>query len=171
MSEASTVRVLGIDTSLRSTGVGVVEAIGSRLRAIEFGRIKNARKLPVSQCLRRIHEELAALIERTDPTCVAVEGAFFCKNARTAMVLGQARGVAINAGACRGLDVYEYAPRRVKQAVVGHGQADKSQVQSMVKSLLALDEIPQDDEADALALAICHLHCRSGHAALMAEPI
>ena len=98
MSEASTVRVLGIDTSLRSTGVGVVEAIGSRLRAIEFGRIKNARKLPVSQCLRRIHEELAALIERTDPTCVAVEGAFFCKNARTAMVLGQARGVAINAG-------------------------------------------------------------------------
>ncbi len=171
MATTSPLRVLGIDTSLRSTGVGVVEAVGNRLRAVEFGRIRNARTLAVSQCLRHIHEGLTELIERTNPVCVAIEGAFFCKNARTAMVLGQARGVAINAAVCRGLEVYEYAPRRVKQAVVGYGQADKSQVQSMVKSLLSLDAAPKEDEADALALAICHLHSRGGHAALVGEPI
>ncbi|MGQ9660780.1 MAG: crossover junction endodeoxyribonuclease RuvC, partial [Kiritimatiellia bacterium] len=90
----------------------------------------------------------------------AIEGGFYCKNVRTALLLGEARGVAIAACAAHGLPVYEYAPRRVKQAIVGFGAADKVQVRRMVARLLALSREPHEDEGDALALAICHLHDR-----------
>jgi crossover junction endodeoxyribonuclease RuvC len=102
---------------------------------------------------------------------VAIEGAFFHKNAKTAMILGQARGVAIAACAARGLPIYEYAPRRVKQAVVGAGGASKDQVRQMVMAMLGLREEPQEDASDALAIAVCHLHNRTGHRALAPEPI
>ncbi|MCX7591319.1 MAG: crossover junction endodeoxyribonuclease RuvC [Kiritimatiellae bacterium] len=154
-------RVLGIDPSLRSTGVGVVESVGNTLRAVEFGRLSAARDEPVSTCLQRIQDGIAEVIVRTAPVAAAIEGVFYCKNARTALLLGEARGVAIVACASRGLPVYEYAPRRVKQAIVGFGAADKEQVRRMVARLLALTREPQEDEGDALALAICHLHDRT----------
>jgi crossover junction endodeoxyribonuclease RuvC len=165
------VRVLGIDTSLRSTGVGVVEAVGSRLVVVEFGLLRNPATLPHSACLKRIGTGIAELIGRTRPTAAAIEGVFFSKNARTTLILGEARGVAIAACAGTELPVYEYAPRRVKQALVGFGGADKSQVRRMVMSLLALREEPEEDEADALAIAICHLHSRRGYAPLAPQPI
>lgn len=164
-------RVLGVDTSLRSTGIAVVEPRGSRLRSVEHGRIKNPSAWPHSQCLLAIHEQLSALIERTHPDCAAIEGAFFSRNANTAMVLGQARGVVISVCALAGLSVYEYAPRRVKQAVVGSGGAPKDQVARMVASLLGLEKPPQHDAADALALAICHLNSRTSVKGLEPEPI
>ena len=155
-------RVLGIDTSLRSTGVAVVEARGSALKAVDFGFLKTSPKWRHSECLKCIAEGIDAVIAKTQPTAVAIEGAFFFKNARTAMVLGEARGVAIATCAAAGLPIYEYAPRRVKQAVVGVGGAEKQQVARMVMTLLGLREEPQSDAADALALAICHIHSDRG---------
>jgi crossover junction endodeoxyribonuclease RuvC len=151
-------RVLGIDTSLRSTGVGVVEARGHRFSAIEFGRIHNAAKLKLSECLRRLDGGIREIIQRAQPEAVAVEGIFFCKNVRTAVILGEARGAVLAACAGASLPVYEYSPRRVKQAVAGFGGADKSQVRKMVMSLLDLRDEPQEDAGDALAIAICHLN-------------
>jgi crossover junction endodeoxyribonuclease RuvC len=153
-----TIKILGIDTSLRSTGVGIVEARGSELRAIAYGRIQNKPKVPHSSCLENIFNSIAALIEEHQPDYAAIEGAFFAKNANTAMILGQARGVAIAACATKGLVISEYAPRKVKQAVVGTGAAQKDQVAKMVVRLLNLEEQPQEDAADALAIAICHYH-------------
>ena len=171
MSECVAGRVLGIDTSLRSTGVGVVDAVGSRLVAVEYGALKVPQKELLSTCLRSISDGIAELIERTRPAAVAIEGVFFSKNVKTAVLLGQARGAAIAACASRSLPVFEYAPRRVKQAVVGYGSADKKQVRGMVVSILGLDAEPQEDAGDALALAICHLHSHSGHAVLASDPI
>jgi crossover junction endodeoxyribonuclease RuvC len=166
-----TTRVLGIDTSLRSTGVAVVEACGSRLVAVEYGALKVPAGRPISECLRRIAEGIGDIIERTAPRAVALEGAFFSKNAQTAMILGEARGVAIATCAARGLPVYEYAPRRVKQALVGFGAAEKAQVRRMVMKLLNLAQEPQEDAGDALALAVCHLNSRSVHPGLMPKAI
>jgi crossover junction endodeoxyribonuclease RuvC len=164
-------RVLGIDTSLRCTGVGVVEASGGRLAAVEFGTLRTRRTATLSDCLRGLMEGIEATIERTRPGAAAIEGAFFCRNANTAMILGQARGVAIAACARRGLPVYEYAPRRVKQAVVGFGGAAKEQVQKMVLARLGLRGPVQEDAGDALAIAVCHLQCHGGHRALQPQPI
>jgi len=164
-------RVLGIDASLRSTGLGVVEAAGTRLSAVAVDTVKVAANRPRSECLERLHASINRLLDATDPAEVAIEASFYAKNARTAELLGEARGAAIAACATRGLPVYEYAPRRIKQAVVGYGAADKSQVRQMVMKLLGLSEEPQEDAGDALAIAICHLHSRSTHAELMPEPI
>jgi crossover junction endodeoxyribonuclease RuvC len=153
-----TVRILGIDTSLRSTGVGIVEARGSELRAIAYGRIRNKPKEPHSICLANIFNSITELIEEHAPDCAAIEGAFFAKNANTAMVLGQARGTAIAACARKSLAITEHSPRKVKQAIVGTGAAQKDQVAKMVMRLLNLSEQPQEDAADALAIAICHHH-------------
>ncbi|NNJ71522.1 MAG: crossover junction endodeoxyribonuclease RuvC [Kiritimatiellales bacterium] len=152
------VRILGIDTSLRSTGVGIIEAKGSELRAVAYGRIRNKPGEPHSKCLENIFDSITSLIKEHAPDCAAIEGAFFAKNAKTAMVLGQARGAAITACARQGLDITEHSPRKVKQSVVGSGSAQKDQVAKMVVRLLNLDEPPQEDAADALAIAICHHH-------------
>jgi len=153
-----TVRILGIDTSLRSTGVGIVEVRGSMLRAVAYGRIRNRPADPHSRCLENIFNSITNLIEEHAPDCAAIEGAFFAKNAQTAMVLGQARGVAIAACSIKGLELSEYSPRSVKSAIVGTGTAQKEQVAKMVMRLLNLSEQPQEDAADALAIAICHYH-------------
>lgn len=153
-----TVRILGIDTSLRSTGVAVIEVWGSEMRALAYGRIHNKPKVPHSQCLENIYVTISDLIEDHKPDCAAIEGAFFAKNAKTAMTLGQARGAAIAACAVQQLTISEYSPRKVKSAVVGMGTADKTQVAKMVMRLLNLKEQPQEDAADALAIAICHYH-------------
>jgi crossover junction endodeoxyribonuclease RuvC len=165
------VRVLGVDTSLRSSGIAVVEMQGSRRVAVRHGRIVNAASLPLSQCLHRIHEAVQDWIRETGPQVVAIEGIFFSRNARTAVRLGEARGVVIAVATGAGLPVYEYEPRKVKQAIVGHGNADKGQVQRMIAALLGLDAEPRPDEADALAIALCHLHHATRHAALAPSPI
>ena len=152
--------ILGIDTSLRSSGYGVLVTEGSRMRSLEAGRIRNAPKLPLSECLRTIHARVAELIAQYSPDVVAIESVIYGKNAGTMLVLGEARGSVITA-ADAGLPIYEYEPRRVKMAVCGNGLAEKEQVQRMVKTLLGLEELPQNDAADALAIAITHAHSNS----------
>ncbi len=153
--------ILGVDTSLRSTGYGVLEIVGSRLSALEYGNIPNKPKLPVSACLIAIHARIAALIAKWNPDVVSVEKVIYGKNANTMLLLGEARGAVIVAASAAGRPIYEYEPRRVKMSVCGNGMAEKPQIQRMVKTLLALPELPQNDAADALALAICHAHTRS----------
>ena len=151
-------RILGVDTSLRSTGFGVLETQGSRMAALEYGNIPNARDARVTDCLKAIHAKIAGLIAEWKPDVLSVEKVIYGKNANTMMVLGEARGAVIVAGADAGKPIYEYEPRRVKMAVCGNGLAEKEQVQRMIKTLLSLPELPQNDAADALALAICHAH-------------
>ena len=168
---SSPIRVLGIDTSLRSTGIGILDAAGSRMTPVYYGTIKNPSGRPLSACLRFLQEEVMKLIESHRPEAVAIEGIFYAKNVKTMMILAHARGAIIAQCARLGLPVYEYEPRRVKMAVAGYGAAQKEQIQKMVKTLLALQEEPQNDAADALALAITHLHNRTALSALSAEPI
>jgi crossover junction endodeoxyribonuclease RuvC len=153
--------VLGIDTSLRSTGYGVLVSEGSRLGAVDMGTIKNAQKVSLSGCLRNIHSTVAALIEKHRPDVLAIESVIYGKNAGTMLVLGEARGAVLVAAADAGVPVYEYEPRRMKMAVCGNGMAEKVQIQRMIKVLLSLPELPQNDAADALGLAITHVHTNS----------
>ena len=153
--------ILGIDTSLRSSGYGVLSVEGSRMRSLEHGNIKNAPKLPLSACLANIHSRVSELITRYNPDVLSIESVIYGKNANTMLVLGEARGAVITAGVNAGKPIYEYEPRRVKMAVCGNGMAEKIQIQRMVRTLLALDELPQNDAADALALAITHAHSNS----------
>lgn len=152
--------VLGIDPGTAITGWGGVreEADGS-LALIDYGVIQTSASTPLAMRLRQIFEGIAALIERYQPQAVAVEEVFFSRNARTAMSVGQARGVVLLAAALAGRPVYEYTPLQVKQAISGYGNADKAQVQQMSALLLRLDTVPTpDDAADAIAVAVCHLH-------------
>lgn len=151
--------VLGIDPGLATTGYGLVREVDGGLQAVAHGVIKTPAGRPIATRLQQLYRELADLIRRHDPTEAAVEELFFSRNVRTAMSVGQARGVALLALADADLNVTEYTPLAIKQAVSGFGGADKIQMQTMVKMLLKLDSIPRpDDAADALAVAICHLH-------------
>lgn len=154
-------RVLAIDPSLRSTGFAFLENGCGKTRALEYGIIKNADKLLPSSCLVAIHDRLAELIHKHQPDCAAIEGVIFVQSYRTAITLGAARGAAILALAERGLPIYEYAPRRVKQAVVGRGGAVKTQVGFMVRALLGLTENPLPDAADALAIGLTHFQAHA----------
>jgi crossover junction endodeoxyribonuclease RuvC len=149
-------KILGVDPSLRSTGYGLIEARGVEMTGIAHGTIKNDAGVLPSRCLVRVHDTLAQLIEQHQPDVMAVEGLIFVQNTRIALTLGQVRGVAIAVAAARGLDIFEYAPRKVKQAVTGQGGAGKEQVAHMVKAQLGLKELPTGDAGDALAIAICH---------------
>ena len=151
-------RVLGVDTSLRSTGFGVVEAVGNSYTGIVWGQIRNPSTRPHSGCLAHLFRELQRILTEHSPAVVAVEGVFFSKNVRTAVTLGQARGVVLAVCALNEVPVYEYSPRSVKQAVVGNGNAHKDQVGTMIRRLLDIGGDLGDDAADALGLAICHLH-------------
>ena len=153
--------VLGIDTSLRSTGYGVLSVEGSRMRMLDCGNIKNGPKLPLTGCLGAIHAKVAELIATHKPDVMAIESVIYGKNAGTMLVLGEARGAVLTAAVDAGVPVYEYEPRRMKRAICGNGLAEKEQIQRMVKTLLGLAELPQNDAADALGLAICHVHSNS----------
>ena len=153
--------ILGIDTSLRSTGFGVLKTEGSRLSCVACGNIPNAQKVPLTECLKKIHAKVVELIEEHHPDVLAIEQVIYGKNAGTMLVLGEARGAVLTAAADAGVPVYEYEPRRMKKAICGNGLAEKEQVQRMVKTLLNLPELPQNDAADALGLAICHAHSNS----------
>lgn len=157
--------VLGIDTSLRSTGYGVLVAEGSRLGCLDCGNIRNAPRLPLTGCLKAIHAKVTELIATYRPDVMAIESVIYGKNAGTMLVLGEARGAVIAAAAIAGVPVAEYEPRRAKAAVCGRGMAEKAQVQRMVKVLLNLPETPQNDAADAFALAICHANHSRGFGA------
>ena len=165
------VRILGIDAALRVTGLGAVESAGGACRALESGVVANPASRPMADCLVHLRRGVAECIARVRPGAVALEGIFYCKNVKTAVILGEARGVVIARCAAAAVPVFEYPPRRVKQALVGHGDAEKEQVARMVMRLLGLTEQPQEDAADALAIAICHLHSRTGMAALQAKPL
>jgi crossover junction endodeoxyribonuclease RuvC len=151
--------VLGIDPGTAITGYGLVKGEGDDLTLVAYGAITTSSDWPLPERLQRIYQELTALIEDQQPTAAAVEELFFSKNVRTALSVGQARGVALLAAANARLPIHEYTPLQVKQAIAGYGRATKDQVQQMVKMLLALDCVPQpDDAADAIAVAICHIH-------------
>lgn len=164
-------RVLGIDAALRATGLGVVEQQGGGLRAIEFLVIRNAPTLPHSACLLRIREGVISLLGRVKPEAAAIEGGFYARNAQTAMILGEVRGVIIAACAEAGVPVFEYTPRHAKVALTGYGSASKDQVARMIVSTLGLKQEPPGDAADALALAACHILNSSGPEFLRPKPI
>jgi len=151
-------RILGIDPGSRATGYGLILFEGNRLLHIDNGVIRPPEKFDLARRLLHIDQELAQVISRYTPECAAVEQVFVAHNAQSALKLGQARGVALLAAAKAGLEVAEYTPMQVKSAVVGYGRAGKSQVQQMVRALLNLPEIAQEDASDALAVAICHAH-------------
>jgi len=153
------VRVIGIDPGTAITGWGVVEGEGDDLVLIAHGAITTAAGTPLPQRLQTIYRDLSAIVQQWQPTTSAIEELFFSKNAKTALAVGHGRGAAMLALANADLPISEYKPLEVKQAITGHGGADKLQMQHMVKLLLKLDDIPRpDDAADALAVAICHLH-------------
>jgi crossover junction endodeoxyribonuclease RuvC len=152
-------RVLGIDPGTAITGYGVVEETAGELKMVTFGAIRTPAKQPLSTRLQAIYSGVRNLVKEWEPSSAAVEELFFSSNVRTAMSVGQARGVTLLALADAGLPIAEYTPLTVKQAVTGYGSADKAQIQEMVRLLLGLAEAPKpDDAADALAVAICHLH-------------
>jgi len=151
--------ILGLDPGMAITGYGLIYHDGQHLTPVSYGAITTPAHTPLPVRLRTIYHELTALIARYHPTEAAVEELFFARNVRTAIAVGQARGVALLALAEADLPIHEYTPLQVKQAVAGYGQAAKSQVQEMVRILLGLESIPYpDDAADALAVAICHAH-------------
>lgn len=153
-------RVLGIDCGTEYTGYGVVElARDSRLLCLTCGAVKLSPREPLPVRLAKVFDRLGALIEEYHPEQVAIEDVFYAVNVKSALKLGQVRGVAMLAASAAGLAVAEYAPLSIKSAVVGYGRAEKHQVQHMVAQLLSLEAPPQPaDAADALAIAICHLH-------------
>lgn len=149
---------LGIDPGTATTGFGVVREEDGAYHLVDCGVILTPAQEPMPQRLLLLHNRLLALLATHRPDAVAVEELFFNKNVRTAIAVGQARGVVLLAAAQAGVPVYEYTPLQVKQAVVGYGRAEKHQVQEMVRILLGLDGVPQpDDAADAVAVALCHL--------------
>jgi crossover junction endodeoxyribonuclease RuvC len=155
--------VIGIDPGTASTGYGVVrQKDDGGLQAVDFGVISTTPEQPMPQRLQQIFLELRKLLEEHQPESGAVEQLFFQRNVKTAIAVGQARGVVLLSLAEAGISVDEYTPMEIKQAIIGYGGADKRQVQGMVKALLEMEELPHpDDAADALAVAICHLHSKA----------
>lgn len=148
--------ILGIDPGLANTGWGLVRQEGSKMTCLAYGCVSTSGSAPLEQRLKKIYEQVSAVIARFQPTCVGIETVWFGQNITAAFATGQARGAALVACAQANLEVGEFTPRQIKLAVVGTGTAEKEQVQYMVKQLLALEAIPQPDHAsDALAAAIC----------------
>ena len=148
--------VLGIDPSLRGTGYGVIRLMNPTPRTLAHGTISCPATWEHSRCLVKIVQTLRDVLKKHQPSVCVVEGLFYAQNLQTALVMGEARGAALSAVAEAGLEIYEIAPRKVKQAIVGYGAAQKSAVAKMVQHLLSLSEPPAPDAADALALALAH---------------
>jgi crossover junction endodeoxyribonuclease RuvC len=153
------VRIFGVDPGSRRTGYGCIETSGSRHRLIACGALSAPADAPLAERLHTVHGGLVRLLQAHRPDVVALEDLFYARNARSALILGHVRGVAMLAAAEAGLAAAEYSPAEVKRAVVGYGRADKQQVQQMVTLLLGLDTPPSPlDASDALAVAVCHAH-------------
>ena len=157
-------RILGIDPGIAIVGFGILDKQGSKLVPVQYGSIQTEAHTDPALRLKQIYDGVCHLIDQYKPEAMAVEKLFFNRNVTTAFAVGQARGVMILAAIQRGLSIAEYTPLQVKQSVVGYGQAEKNQVQEMVKLLLNLQVKPKpDDVADALAIAICHAHAGTFH--------
>ena len=150
--------LLGVDPSLRGTGYGVIKLDGDNPSALDQGTIKCPAKWSRSECLVAITRTLQEVVQKHQPTVCAIEGLFYAQNVKTALIMGEARGAALAAVAEGGMEIFEIAPRKVKQSIVGYGNAQKIAVAKMVQRMLKLDEVPEADAADALALALAYAH-------------
>jgi len=155
--------ILGIDPSVRGTGYGIIRLEKRQPAALTHGTVNCPAKWERSRCLAHIARTLREQIEKFHPTVCIVEGLFFAQNLQTAIIMGEARGASLVAAAEAGLEIFEIAPRKVKQAIVGYGAAQKLAVAKMVQRLLGLDEVPSADAADALALALAYAQTTSRH--------
>ena len=152
-------KVLGIDPGSETLGWGVVEGTGLKYSLVDYGTVKSSPKEAFSKRLLKIYDGLETVIAKFQPDVLSVEEAFYANNVKVALKLGQVRGVVLLLGEKSNLLISEYAPRLIKQTVVGYGNAEKHQVQEMVRVLLRMQKIPEPhDAADALAIAICHFH-------------
>jgi len=151
--------IIGIDPGSRITGYGIIDANSTTPQCLHYGQVQCGNK-PLAQRLAIIHNALQDVIHQFRPTEASIEHIFFHVNAKAALTLGQARGAALVALANADIPIHEYAPREIKQAVVGYGNAQKNQIQMMIRSLLKLTSSPPADAADALAIALCHCHAR-----------
>ncbi len=152
-------RILGVDPGSECTGYGIIDSDGTCHRAILYGAVKTRPRRPFPERLLKIYTDLTGILSRENPEVMAIEGIFYAANVQSALRLGHARGVALLVAAQHRMGVFEYSPLEIKNAIVGYGRAEKSQIQGMVRFLLGLPEIPTpDDAADALAVAICHAH-------------
>lgn len=154
-------RILGVDPGTRFAGVGIVEVDGNKYRPIHYDVIKANAKLSIPKRLSIVYEGIKQVIAEYQPDVLALEDIFYGKDLRAMIHIGEARACAMLAASEQDIDVVEYPPTRVKQSVSGNGRASKEQMQQMVKTLLALKEVPPSDAADALAVAICHIHSRN----------
>ena len=156
-------RILGIDPGYAILGYGVVEMKGNRFVPVDYGAVTTDKDMEMPDRLKHLYSELMEIIDRTRPDVCSIEELFFNTNTTTAILVGQARGVAILACANSGIPINEYTPVQIKQALTGYGRAETKQVQMMVKAMLGLSEVPKpDDTADALAAAVCHGHAAPG---------
>ncbi len=163
-------RILGIDPGYAIMGYGIVDLKGNRFSVCGYGAVTTQAGEEMPGRLKQLYFELMQILDEYRPDVVSIEELFFNKNTKTALMVGQARGVAILACANSGIEIFEYTPLQIKQGLVGYGRAEKIQVQQMVKTLLNLSEIPKpDDVADALAAAICHGHSSNYHSRLVGK--
>lgn len=154
-------RIIGIDPGYAIMGWGILDLKGNKFSVVDYGSITTDAGVEAAKRLQHIYTELGAIIAKYQPEEAAIEELFFNNNAKTVILVGEARGIAVLACANAGLEISEYTPLQIKQALVGYGRADKKQVQAMVKAILNLKEVPKpDDTADAVAAAICHGHSR-----------
>ena len=152
-------RVLGIDPGSSVTGYGIVDELNGSISAVTWGTIRTSNRLPFPKRLKTIYDGLTEIIKKYSPDVASIENLFFAENAKSALKLGQVRGAAILSAANQSVEVAEYTPLEIKQAISGYGRADKGQIQNMVSILLNLNEIPKPfDASDALAIAICHIN-------------
>lgn len=159
MKKGIKMRILGIDPGYAIVGYSVIDYIGNKFKLITSGAVITHAKESFPLRLEKINKELSEIIEEYKPEMMSVEELFFCNNAKTAIDVAQARGVIIVTGKMHGVDIFEYTPLQIKQAVTGYGRADKMQVQRMVKSILKAETLPKlDDITDSMAIAICHAH-------------
>jgi crossover junction endodeoxyribonuclease RuvC len=155
-------RILGIDPGYAIMGYGILDYTGNKFKVVEYGSIETDAGTPMPERLRILYNDLTNVINEFRPDEAAIEELFFNSNAKTAIMVGEARGIALLACVQSGLEIFEYTPLQIKQSLVGYGRAEKKQVQSMVKIILNLKEVPKpDDTADAIAAAICHAHSSS----------
>lgn len=156
-------RILGIDPGYAILGYGIVDMKGNHFSVCGYGAVTTEASMEMPDRLKHLYTQIMDIIQEYEPDVVSIEELFFNTNSKTAILVGQARGVAILACANSGLEIREYTPLQIKQGLVGYGRAEKKQIQIMVKTILNLNEVPKpDDTADALAAAICHGHC-AGH--------
>ncbi|MEA3328534.1 MAG: crossover junction endodeoxyribonuclease RuvC [Candidatus Omnitrophota bacterium] len=162
-------KILGIDPGSVITGFGLIEVDKPKIQPITYGEISTSKNLDFPRRLKHIYSKICGIIAKNRPDVVAIENIFLSKNFKTAVKIGEAKGIAILAAANHEIDVVEYAPRRIKESITGYGQAGKPQVQKMIVNLLGLSQPPDENASDALAVAICHYHSLQSVSSLICD--